>query len=98
MIGYTLHATDGGAGHVGDFLVDDAGWGLKHLVVSTGGWIGGRDLLLPVERVTRIDWEGSQVHVNATRDDVRGSREFDRRLLGREDTDAASPDSVQHHG
>ena len=37
--GFHVLATDGDAGHVDDFLVDEAG-GLRHLVVDTSNWPG----------------------------------------------------------
>ena len=40
MLGFHVEATDGGIGHVDDFLVDQT-WNVRYLVVDTSNWIGG---------------------------------------------------------
>ena len=37
MRGFTMHATDGDMGAVGECLFDDAQWTIRYLVVNTGG-------------------------------------------------------------
>jgi len=46
IIGYPIHALDGEVGKVNDFLFDDQKWGLRYLVVSTGGWLSNRKVLI----------------------------------------------------
>jgi hypothetical protein len=38
VTGYHIHATDGEIGHAEDFLVDDAGWGIRYVAVDTKNW------------------------------------------------------------
>ena len=75
--GYHIHAIDGEIGHVEDFLVDDATWTIRYLMIDTSNWIGGRTVLIAPEWAARIDWAQKEVHVDATRDDVKGSPEYD---------------------
>ena len=45
--GYAIHASDGLIGTVSDFLFDDATWLVRWLVIDTGSWLAGREVLLP---------------------------------------------------
>ncbi|HEX5885035.1 MAG TPA: PRC-barrel domain-containing protein [Pyrinomonadaceae bacterium] len=52
--GETIHATDGDFGSVDDFLFDDENWAIRYLVVDTGKWIPGRQVLIsPVSLRTK---------------------------------------------
>ena len=44
--GIKLGATDGPIGHVKDFYFDDQTWAVRYLVVDTGSWLPGRQVLL----------------------------------------------------
>jgi PRC-barrel domain len=44
--GYAIEATDGQIGSVDDFLFDDKTWQVRWLVVDTGGWLSGRQVLV----------------------------------------------------
>lgn len=44
VTGYHIHASDGEIGHVADFLVEDADWGIHYLVVDTKNWWPGRKI------------------------------------------------------
>lgn len=47
LLGYTVVGGDGRVGKVHDLLFDDAYWTVRHMVVSTGGWLLGRKVLVP---------------------------------------------------
>ncbi|MEO6875903.1 MAG: PRC-barrel domain-containing protein [Opitutaceae bacterium] len=46
IYGRKLGATDGEIGHVKDFYFDDQTWTIRYLVVETGAWLTGRQVLL----------------------------------------------------
>ena len=46
LMGRKLLATDGEIGEVRDLYFDDAHWTVRYLVVATGGWFSGRDVLV----------------------------------------------------
>jgi hypothetical protein len=71
VIGYQVQALDGPAGHVRDFVVDDATWAVERLVVDTG-WFGSCVLISP-SSVRGIDWPWRTVHVGLGREAVRRS-------------------------
>ncbi len=74
--GYHILAQDGGLGHVQDFLLEEADWSVRYLVVDTRNWIPGRVVLLPPKFVSEVDWQESTVRVNLTREQVRTSPEY----------------------
>ena len=39
---FAIRATDGELGTVDEFYFDDETWGIRYLVVDTGGWLGGQ--------------------------------------------------------
>jgi hypothetical protein len=46
LYGRKLAASDGHIGHVSDFYFDDNSWMIRYLVVDTGSWLSGRQVLL----------------------------------------------------
>ena len=41
-----IRATDGDIGTVDQFYFDDEAWVIRYLTVETGGWLGGRQVLI----------------------------------------------------
>jgi len=71
VTGYAIHATDGEIGAVSGFLVDDKSWAVAQLVVESGTWFSGKEILIPSANIGRISYEDSQVFVNLTRSALR---------------------------
>jgi hypothetical protein len=74
LVGYEVEATDGGIGKVdkASYEVDAA-----YLVVDTGPWIFGKTVLLPAGVVQHIDHTERKVFVDRTKDQIKGSPEYD---------------------
>jgi len=70
---YAVCATDGKIGHVVDFLLDDAHWAVRYLVVETGGVFNGCRVLISPIAFRAVDWATRQFHVALTIDQVKGS-------------------------
>ncbi len=70
--GFHVVATDGDAGHVDDFLVDEVG-SLRHLVVDTSNWPGGKAVLLSSAVIVKIDSPKKKINVNLSSDEVKNS-------------------------
>lgn len=70
---HEIVARDGNIGHVADFYFDDQAWTIRYLVVDTGKWLTGRQVLLSPSVVTRHDHDQRQIHVDLTQDQVRHS-------------------------
>ncbi|MEU2156087.1 PRC-barrel domain-containing protein [Streptomyces sp. NPDC019396] len=75
LTGYKVEATDGSIGKVDKHSdeVTDA-----YLVVDTGAWIFGREVLLPASTVSRIDVEERKIYVDRTKDQIKDAPEFHR--------------------
>ena len=77
VIGYHIAATDGDIGHVEDFLVDDATWAIRYMIVDTRNWWLSKKVLVSPEWIERVDWSDSKVHVGVTREQIKKSPEYD---------------------
>ncbi len=78
--GFTVHATDGDVGHVADCFFDDDGWAVRYLVIDTGGWLSGRQVLLSPFSITALDWAGKRINAGLTRAQVEKSPGIDTAL------------------
>ena len=77
VTGYHIIATDGGIGHVKDFIVDDTRWTIRYLVVDTATWFLGRQVIISPNWIRSIDWGDDSVHIDFTKEEVKGSPEYD---------------------
>jgi sporulation protein YlmC with PRC-barrel domain len=75
--GYHIHALDGEIGHVDDFIIDEDTWSIRYLQIDTSNWIGGKTVLLATRWVRRIDPADGKIHVEATKERIENSPEFD---------------------
>jgi uncharacterized protein YrrD len=79
VTGYHVAATDGGIGHVEDFVFDEGSWAIRYLVVDTRDWWPGRHVLVSPEHVNRTSWPERAVHLDVARIEVERSPEYDSR-------------------
>jgi len=93
--GYHVHAQDGDLGHVVDFLVDDALWEIRYLIVDTGKWLPGKKVLVDPRATDRVDWAKSSVHVHLTKDQLKSCPTYDPTGT-REATDKAHAEAFKH--
>lgn len=78
VAGHHIQGSDDEIGHVEDFIFDDETWALRYFIVDTRNWWpGGRKVLLATHWIDHIDWAGSLVKVNLTREQIRNSPEYD---------------------
>ena len=73
--GYHLHATDGTIGHVTGFMVDDKSWTIRELVVETGHWYAGKEVLISPTKISEVSYEKSTVGVHLSMADIRRTEE-----------------------
>ena len=71
IIQYRLQATDGNIGHVGDLLLEEKTWAVRYLVVETGHWWLGHQVLIAPQWIDQISWPDRRVSVNVTRQAVK---------------------------
>ncbi|MDF3300297.1 PRC-barrel domain containing protein [Streptomyces tropicalis] len=75
LTGYKVEAADG---HIGKVDKHSAEVGAQYIVVDTGVWIFGKEVLLPSGTVTAIDHEARTVRVARTKDEIKDAPEFDK--------------------
>ncbi len=63
-------------GRLATFVLDENAWIVRHIVVDTSNWPGGRSVLLPREWVRSIDWSREEVHVKATVQQIKSGPEY----------------------
>lgn len=75
--GYTIHSSDDTLGDVEDFLVDDSNWTIHYMIVDTGNWFPGKKVTISPDLIKEINWETSEVIINALVEQVKNSPEYD---------------------
>jgi len=75
--GYSIHATDGNLGHVDQFYFDDETWAIRYLVVNTGNWLLGRQVLISPMALGQTDASTNTLRVNLTMEQVKNSPDID---------------------
>jgi len=73
--GYQIQTADGAIGAVSGFMVDDKSWAIRELVVETGHWYSGKEILISPDRIERISYEDSKVFVTLTKADIQRTEE-----------------------
>ncbi|WP_086380961.1 PRC-barrel domain-containing protein [Caballeronia sordidicola] len=71
--GSAVAALDGLLGSVDEVYFDDQAWGVRYLVIDTGNWLNGRQVLISPYSVKHTDPGAGAVSVDLTRDQVRDS-------------------------
>ena len=74
---YTIGAADGAIGSVKDCYFDDEAWVIRYLVVATGAWLVGREVLISPFSVGDPDENARVLPVSLTKDQVRHSPNID---------------------
>jgi hypothetical protein len=81
LTGYHIESRDGDIGHVEDFLVEDADWSIRFLVIDTRNWWPGKRVLISPGSVLEIDWQGRMVTLDADRQKVKDSPAYDPSVI-----------------
>jgi hypothetical protein len=72
--GFRVEATDGEIGKV-DRATNEAGGSC--IIVDTGPWIIGKQVMLPAGTIESIDPEDGTVYVDRTKDEIKDAPEYD---------------------
>jgi len=71
VTGYDIQATDGAIGSVRSFMVDDKTWAVAEIVVETGHWYSGKEILVTSKQVLRVNYEESRIYVSLLKADLQ---------------------------
>ncbi len=77
LLGFTLDAADGEIGTVKDFYFDDQKWIIRYLIVKTGNWLSGREVLISPVAIAKQSYDTRSFPVNLTKDQVNSSPDID---------------------
>ena len=81
MHNYRIEANDGEIGRVRGFLVEEATWAIRYLVVETGHWWSGHQVLIVPEWIRAVSWLDRSVNVVVTRHQISTAPAYDAALL-----------------
>lgn len=73
LSGCKIVAIDGEIGEVEEFYFDDERWALRYIVVNTGNWQTGRQVLVSPFGVMQVDLENRQLQVALTKSQIEKS-------------------------
>ena len=77
IIGYRVNAADGLIGTVKDFYFDDDSWTIRYMVLDTGHWLPGRQVLISPQSLGEPDWPKEVLPVALTRAKIEASPAVD---------------------
>lgn len=75
LLGYSVHTTDGEAGHVEDLIIEDTLWGVHHAIIALRR--APRSILLAPESIRSISWPGKAAWVNLSIEELSNHPDFD---------------------
>jgi uncharacterized protein YrrD len=76
VIGYHIAATDGDIGQVKGMLIDENTWAIRYLIVETGHWWSGHEVLIVPQWIRNVSWGEQVVSVNVSQHTVKASPEY----------------------
>ena len=88
--GYQIQTGDGAIGTVSGFMVDDRSWAIREVVVETGHWYSGKEILISPDKIERISYQDSSVLVSLTKKDIEQTAEHHLVHAGAEKQTAVS--------
>jgi len=74
---FVIHASDGDLGYVHELYFDDETWTIRYLNIDTGGWLGGRRVLISPFSIIRTAWDALRLDVALTKKQVEDSPDID---------------------
>ena len=75
--GYKIEATDGDIGKIDSFLFDGTTWVIRYIVVDTGGWLMGKEVVLSPHVFEQPSRDNRVIPVRLTRQKVSDSPDID---------------------
>jgi hypothetical protein len=86
--GNHVQATDGEIGHIDDFIIDDANWAIRYLIIDTRNWWPGKKVVISSQWIESTSWSDAKVFVNLVREAIRESPEYTEDTLLTRDYEA----------
>jgi sporulation protein YlmC with PRC-barrel domain len=77
LLNYNMQATDGLIGEVKEFYFDDNTWHIRYIIIKTGGWLSGREVLISPVALVKEKWQNGMFPVNLTKKQIIDSPDID---------------------
>ncbi|MEO8328045.1 MAG: PRC-barrel domain-containing protein [Nitrospirota bacterium] len=74
---FSLLARDGEIGKIINYIIDDANWSVRYLVVDTSKWLAGKKVLISPMWHKSINWQDRMIVVDLDQDQIEHSPEYD---------------------
>ena len=71
---FAVEANDGSIGKISESTADA---GKSYVVVDTGPWIFGKEVVLPAQTIDRIDLDARVVYIDRTKEEIKNAPELD---------------------
>jgi sporulation protein YlmC with PRC-barrel domain len=72
-MGYKIQAEDGNIGKVRDLYFDDRTWLIRYIIVDTGGWLTGREVLISPQAAGMPNHDDEILPINLTKKQIEDS-------------------------
>lgn len=73
LSGFQIQALDDKVGKVHDFYFDDKSWHVRYVIVDTGPWILGKQVLISPSVIEGVDWNAGIMGLNLNREQIENS-------------------------
>lgn len=90
--GYHIKAMDGDIGHVDGLIIDES-WVIRYMIVNTGHWWHGHQVLIAPQWINSVDWPESIVSVGLSKQEVKDAPTYKSTAL----LDRAQEISIHEH-
>ncbi|WP_124997833.1 PRC-barrel domain-containing protein [Clostridium tagluense] len=70
---YKLSCIDGEIGKVKEFYFDDHFWTIRYLIVNTGNWLTGRQVIISPYALAGVNKEEQSITINLTKNQIENS-------------------------
>ena len=77
LLGYKIKTEDGEIGSISDFVIDDGDWTICYIVVDTGKWFSGKEVLISISRLKSVEWATQEASLGLKTETIRNAPEFD---------------------
>jgi len=74
---YHVEGSDGDIGHVASLLIDEETWAIRYLVVNTGSWWLGHEVLVAPAWIREVSWGDSTVYVELNRRQIQDAPPYE---------------------
>lgn len=89
LMGYKIEASDGKIGIVTDFVLDDADWRIRYLLVDINEWLPGKKVLIAMDWIKLIVPEEKRVRVDLGKSEIEKAPQYDPKTLPSRDYETA---------